>query len=136
MYKVIDSTKIYSENNEKIMYCVKTNRDDKLRPRNSQLIVVYDLDQDGILRAGFPNNPFTRNMFFGRINEVVFYKNNGEYQETNNGIKRVYSTYYNAYNSVLDIEEDYDDIYEISIDKDTQIVNHINSLGENKMMKF
>ena len=134
MHEVINANKVYT-NNELKLYCVETNNQHNI-PRNSQLIVVYDLDHDGILRAGFPTNPFTRNMFFGRINEVVFYKNNGEYQETNNGFKRVYTTYYNAYNNILDIEEECDDIYEITIDKSSQIVKNIISLNKNKEMKF
>ena len=136
MHKVIDSTKVFNDSDERIMYCVKSDRDNSNIPHNSQLLVVYDLDQDGILRAGFPNDPFTHNMFFGRVNEVVFYKNNGEYQETNDGIKRIYTTYYHAYNSVLDINEEYDDIYQISINKSNQIVNNITSLNDNKKMKF
>lgn len=129
MYRVIDYTTIYNKSEERIMYCIKTKMNSGEHPLKSQLIVIYDLDHDGILRVGFPGNPFTNNMFFKRTNEVVFYKeNNNEIIDRDDDV--VYTTYYNAFNKLEDVPETNEDIIVVSMDTSNQVVNSIHNLKD------
>lgn len=101
MNQVVDAKKAYS--NIRTLYCVYTNDKSKYIP-GSQIVAVYDLDNDGIKRVGFPMNPFANNMFFKNSKGMVFFK------------------YYNAFDHLDDIPTEYSEIDVYSIESDTKLV--------------
>ena len=109
MNKVINASQVFRKraeinNNSIIFYCIECiNKNESMK--NSQLISVYDLDNDGILRVGMPNNPFTKNMFFGSINECRFLDKEEMNRLQSLGKKAVQIKYYHAFNSLEDIKE-------------------------------
>ena len=109
MNKVINASKVFQKraeinNNSIIFYCIECI-DKNESVKNSQLISVYDLDNDGILRVGMPSNPFTRNMFFGTINQCRFLDKDEMERLQSSGKRAVQIRYFHAFNSLEDLKE-------------------------------
>jgi len=98
--------------NTRVFYCIKCdNMNDYYK--GSQLINIFDLDHDGILRVGFPCNPYLTNMYF-----------NKEKMEKAQEVERTITGYYHAFNKFNDAQKSIPNgnIIRVEINKDTQII--------------
>ena len=130
MLQVLSSYKKYTkkqvnQEDKRVLYCVESS-DRSETMEKSQLITIYDLDNNGILRVGFPGNPFASNMFFGRVNEVDFYDEESLNKLKASGKKAVQTKYFHAFNKIEDLNSITDrDAVVVSFDRNTQIVSSI-----------
>ncbi len=130
MNKIIRAQKVFEYrankmNNSRVFYCIECiNRNDVLG--KSQLISIYDLDNDGVLRVGFPTNPYTRNMFFGPINECDFCDQETIDRLIKEGKRPVQTSYYHAFSTKDEIDElgFTGRVLKVIMDNDTQKVIH------------
>ena len=98
--------------NSRVFYCIKCdNKNDYFK--GSQLINIFDLDHDGILRIGFPCNPYLANMYF-----------NKEKMEKAEEEEKTITGYYHAFNEFNDAQKAIPTgtIIRVEINKDTQII--------------
>lgn len=130
LMKILNSNKKFAkkqinQEDTRVLYCVEAeSRNEVLN--HAQLITVYDLDNNGILRVGFPGNPFASNMFFGRINEVEFNDMEALNSLKAAGRKAVQTKYLHAFSTIDDLKSATDkDAAVITFDKGTQIVSSI-----------
>lgn len=128
--KVINATSKFQKHpviipNQRVVFCVEANSKNE-HLDNSQLIALYDLDNDGIIRIGFPGNP-VNNMFFSRINEVEFNDINTIERLKREGKKGVQIKYYHAFNNIKDVN-DREDVIKVIMDCDTHIVTSVSPL--------
>ena len=95
--------------NTRVFYCIKCNNKNDYY-KGSQLINIFDLDHDGILRIGFPCNPYLTNMYF-----------NIEKMEKAQEEKKTITGYYHAFNEFNDAQKAIPNgtIIRVEMNKDT-----------------
>ena len=136
MNRIINAHKVFQTNksvndNSKVFYCIESNNKYESMG-NSSLISLFDLDNNGVLRVGIPNDPFINNMFFKQVNECKFYDKEAMNRISSNGEKAVQIKYLHSFNSIEDIlMTGYNgDITKIITDEDL-VVKSVSTIAHN-----
>jgi hypothetical protein len=134
MNKVISAAKLFEKRARlteftRTFYCIEC-MDKNEALGKSQIIQIYDLDNDGTLRVGFPCNPFAGNKYFGRINECKFLDTDAIESLNKSGVKPIQTVYYHAFDCIDDIKELNltNDIMKITMNANTFIVSNYSKI--------